>query len=134
MSNRLQECYVELQILEQQAIQVQQYLETLEQQKLELDRLLISLDELKNVKDSRMFSPFGGGIYLDSELKNNKEILVNVGSGIIVRKSVDDAKELVNGQVGKINDAINEIAVGLHDNIVRIQSLREEIVKLSEKK
>ncbi len=134
MSNRLQECYVELQILEQQAIQVQQYLETLEQQRLELDRLLISLDELKNIKDFRMFSPFGAGIYLDSEIKNNKEILINVGSNIIVKKSVDDAKELVNGQVGKINDAINEVAVGLQDNIVRIQDLREEVIKLSEKK
>lgn len=96
----LQEKYVEFQLLERQIKQIQAQIEQLESKMNELAYLQQSLVEMKDVAVGReIFVPIGAGIFLNAELKDNKDVLVNVGDGVVVKKSFESAAEILEKHV-----------------------------------
>ena len=110
MNQEIQNKYVELQLLNQQIKQIQEQFLILQQQLTELINIETSLTELKDVKkNNEMFSPIGSGIFVSSTIKDNDLVIVNVGAGVLIEKTVDEAKKLVQSQMENINKSI-EIA------------------------
>lgn len=99
----LQEKYVEFQLLERQIKQIQAQIEQLESKMNELAYLQQSLLEMKDVAVGReIFVPIGAGIFLNAELKDNKDVLVNVGDGVVVKKSFESAAEILEKHVADL--------------------------------
>ena len=96
---KLQKLYMQFQILEQHIKQMQQQAATLNAQLLDLISTTHSLDDLKNVKPgTEILVPISSGVYIKGELKDNKNLIVNVGANTTVRKSLDDTKKIVEMQ------------------------------------
>jgi len=108
MNENQQQKMIELQILNQQAEQLRQYLTQLEEQLENVKNLQESLDAIENEKIGKeMYSPLSSGIFVKTELKENKEVLVAVGAGVIVKKNVKDAKKLLKEQENKMELIFN---------------------------
>ena len=96
---KLQKLYMQFQILEQHIKQMQQQAATLNAQLLDLISTTHSLDDLQNVKPgTEILVPISSGVYIKGELKDNKNLIVNVGANTTVRKSLDDTKKIVEMQ------------------------------------
>lgn len=103
-----QEEILKLQILENQVNQYEEQLKIIEQQIGELDLIKKDLEYLENTKENEIFSEFGKGIYIKSVVK--KEIMVDVGSKILVPKTFSEIKEVIENQISKFNTIKPEIS------------------------
>ena len=100
---KIQKKYFELQLLSQQMQQIKQQLQMLDNQILELNYLKQSVNELKNVKKGiEILAPIGAGIFFKADLKDNENLIVNVGSNITVEKTTEQAVDLINEQIEEI--------------------------------
>ena len=83
----LQKMYLELQLLDEQMKQIQKQITMLDEQLVELNNTIQALDDFnKTSVGSNILVPLSPGVFANAELKDNKELLVNVGSNIVVKK------------------------------------------------
>ena len=87
-SEQAEQKYFMLQMIDAQIKEIEKQIMELEQRSAEISSLKSSLKALGDSKNnSKSFSSLGLGIYTESEIKNTKDVLVNVGSGVLVKKS-----------------------------------------------
>lgn len=116
-----QERMVRLSILEQQARQINQHLEMLDQQIIELQLLKMSLDDLKKaeVKDEILAS-IGKNIFIKTALQS-KELLVDIGAKTVVKRSIDETKELIDKDISSLSTTREKILEELNQLAAEIQ-------------
>lgn len=120
----MQQRALKMQLIEQQINQVQKQLRNFENQLMDLEVTKQSLEELKKSKpDSETLSMLSPGIFAKTKLADNKEVILNVGAGVAVKKEVDDAKKLIDDQVIEVK----KIQVQLMGDL---QKLDEAIIKI----
>lgn len=100
----LKDKYAELRMASVQVKQLQQQIEALEEKRQELGTAVSSLDELKNAqKNAAMLAPITEGIFASATLDNSGELIVNVGSNVCVRKTVEEAKGMLKEKLQEIS-------------------------------
>jgi len=100
---RLQERFIEFQIMQQQVAQTQKQIQQLEAQKGEIEGVQQSLTELGNVEaGTEILVPVCSGVFAKAKLADNSELLVNVGGGVTVRKTVPEVKGLIAKQAAEV--------------------------------
>lgn len=106
---KMEEKYMQLQLLQQQAEQITEYVEKLQLQHKELDTSIEALTELQKTKvDTEILAPVANGIFLKAELKDNQKLIVNIGADATVEKSIPEVLKLLEEQKGKIMENITE--------------------------
>ncbi|SRR3989344_1668968 len=135
MNEDTQRKYIEIQILEQQIKQIQKNLEILNQQIFELNMISNSLTEIKKTKiGQELLIPLGSGIFIKTELKDNNEILTNVGSDVVVSKTNAETKTFIKSQTEFVIEMITKIEQELHLSISKYEELKEDLQELVKKK
>ncbi|MBW2981246.1 prefoldin subunit alpha [Candidatus Woesearchaeota archaeon] len=128
---QLQEKYMQMQMIEQQMQQVQKQLKLLESQMQELNLTEQALDDIKTTKiGTEILVPMASGIFVKAELKDNKELAVNVGANTVVKKNIDEAKKLITDQLEEITNMQQELNINLEKLSLSAQSLEKELTKL----
>jgi prefoldin alpha subunit len=125
----LQEKYIQIQILQAQLEEYQKELETIAMKQTEIDALKKALSDLEEQKNKKSFSIVGHGIFVESELKNTSDVLVNVGANVLIKKSVKDALKMLEEQqaeIVKINASLVINAQGIQSKMIELQ---EELQK-----
>jgi prefoldin alpha subunit len=93
---QLQAKYYEFQVINQQIQQYQEQQQLLDEQVTELNHTLECLNEIENTKTSEtILVPIGQGIFTKAELKDNKNLIINVGSNILASKDIASAKTMI---------------------------------------
>ena len=127
----LQKKYLELQIIANQINQIQQQINLMQNQILELKNLKENILNFNNIKvGSASYSPIGSNIFVKSKIKDNKEFLVSVGSNVLVAKSMDETKVLIEKQADEIEKISYELENQLGIMDLRFQELQKEIMEL----
>ena len=130
---KLQEIYVELQVLQQQVQQYQQQLQEIEQQLMNVARVQQNLNEFKELEEgTEILVPLSAGIFAKAQIKDSKNLNVNVGSDVIVVKDVDSTNELLAEQVKELMNAQSEFANQLNELISTAQQKESELRSLME--
>ena len=100
---KLQKLYTQFQILDQNIKQMQQQAAALNTQLIDLVSTTKNLDDLKNVKKgTEIFFPVSSGVYAKGEIKDNENLIVNVGADITVKKNLSDTKQIIEKQIGEM--------------------------------
>ena len=100
---KAQEIYMEFQMLEQHIKQLQKQLEVVTHQLIELNATNNSLDEFNKLSSgTEIFVPLSSGIFAKGILKENSELLVNVGANVVVKKDIPSTKKLIQNQMEEI--------------------------------
>lgn len=128
----LQQKYLELQALNQQIQQLHQQSAALEQQHKELISLSQQLDELDKVKaDSKMYAPLGGGLYVEGIITQTKKVLTNVGAGVMVPKTLEETKQIIEEQIDDLQKVIVTIEKKVQEFMKRGQIVHKETLALA---
>jgi len=118
----------ELNMLDMQLRQLEQQALMLEQQTAELITINSSLDELKKAKkNQKVLFPVSRDIFAEGTLDNSNEVLVNIGSKTIARKSVDDAKKINEKQIEIFSEASENISREMQRIVMRIREIEQTI-------
>jgi prefoldin alpha subunit len=132
---KLQEMYLNLQLLDQQIKQTQKQVQVLNNQLVELSMTKQSLDDLKEInKGTEILVPISSGIYSKAELKDNNELIVNVGSNVTVKKNIEETKKLVNDQIEELAKIQIQMNTELEKLISNATSIEKEINQLASEK
>ncbi|MBW2990932.1 prefoldin subunit alpha [Candidatus Woesearchaeota archaeon] len=117
--------YLQLQMLDQQIRQVQQYLQTFDQQLVEIRNVINSLKDLSKLKKGdAMLAPVASGIFVKAKLEDNEEVRVNVGSNIVVAKSVEDAVKMLEEQEAEIAQYRSDTLVKFNELVKQAEGLQ----------
>lgn len=131
----IQKKYLELQILEGQIKQLQQQIQMMEQQLFELGSLSESVEEISKIKPkTEMLIPLGAGVYAKGELKDNKDLIMNVGANTTTTKSFSDAKKIIEDQIAQVKGILEQLSNQLEAAAMsghKIQSELQEAVNSS---
>lgn len=131
----IQQKYMELQVLGQQINQMQKQIQLLENQSIELTLVEQGLEDIKNVKiGTKILVPISSGIFVKAELKDNEELLVNVGANVTVKKDIPSTKQLIKKQLDEIKKVQEETIVELQKLVIKANSIEEEINKIASEK
>lgn len=130
----MQQKYVELQMIENQIKQLQQQLVGIDQQVSALKRIDEDLTEFEKIKqDSKMFFSIGPGIFAEGSI-TNKDLLLNVGSNISVRKSIPETKVLISTQVKELEELLLRMQEDIQLTGLRGQEIHQEIMDINTQK
>jgi len=131
-SEKMEQKYVMLQMIDAQIKELEKEISAIEQRAFDIASLKSSLRAFGETKQgSKSFSSLGLGIYCESEVKNTKEVLVNVGSGVIVKKSVADAEEMLAKQMSQIDSVALQLTQNLTSMATRAQEIEKEMQELA---
>jgi len=87
------------QMMQQQLEQLTAHVEMLQQHMVELDESRSAIADLQTVElQSELLAPIANGIFVKGLITNTDTLLVNVGMGAVVEKSVADVITLLDTQ------------------------------------
>jgi len=123
--------YIELQLMEQQMKQLQENAKVLDSQLAELIGVIQSLEDFKSVENkTRLWVPISNGIFTKAELIDNRELMVNVGADVVVKKSAEETKSLIAGQMDEIKKVQQKVVEELQRIAVKAMGIEKELNKL----
>jgi len=124
----IQQKYLELQILEQQIGQLQQQAQVLQHQLHELSALKETIGQISQVKENtETLIPLGSGVYVKGEITNTKDLLMNVGANTITEKSAKDSEKIVEEQIAHVQGLLEQLSGDLEQATTTAQKLQSEI-------
>ena len=127
----IQQKYMKYQVLDQNIKQLQQQLETADQQIIAIMATIQSLDEYKTVKDgTEILVPLNNGIFTKATLKKEDSVLINVGSSVIVEKSIEDTKKLIEKQKEEIISIKEKMSINMNKLLEKASALEKELSQI----
>lgn len=124
----VEEKYMILQLIAGQLQEMQKQLESLEAKSGEIVGLKNSLSKLSCAKvNSKSYASLGLGTFVESEIKNTSNVLVNVGAGVLVKKTTTEADELASMQLAQMDDVAQRLTQNIAAMTARAQELESEI-------
>ena len=121
-----QEQLIQLQIIEQETNQLEQQLQLIEQHLVEMQQLKTGLDELEQTDKKEILANIGKGIYIPAEIKS-KDLIVEVGNKNFVKKSIPEAKKIIEEQIKKLNSVKQQIV----EKVDELQGQMNGLIKSS---
>lgn len=128
----LQKFYLEFQMLDQHIKQLEKQSASINDQLMEFIMTIQSLDDMKNTDEkTEILVPLSSGIYAKAELKDNKNLIVNVGSNIALIKDVGSTKKMIEDQINEIKKLQENLVNQLQTQTLKATSLEQEISKIA---
>lgn len=119
----------EMQIMENKLKQLDQQLNMIEQQITQDQELKENLKEMAKKDKFDLIFPIGGGIFVKGSLEKMDKVIVNVGSGVMVEKKVEEAKEFLIKRRERFLQAKEELGEQVKELIRSIPNVGEKLEK-----
>ena len=102
---------IEKQILAQQYQEIQEQIQKIEGQLDEVLNLKTSIEEFSKLKKNDEFlAPLANGIFINTKLLDEKKLKINVGAGVLVDKTPEQALKLVQEQYKSLMKLKEEVS------------------------
>lgn len=91
------------QVLEKGLRESESQIEFINNQLSELNVFYMSLDSFSKSENNKILASIGRGVFADANL-TSKELFVEVGKGVILKKNPEQVKEILAGQIRKLSE------------------------------
>ena len=116
------------QFLQQHREQLRQQAQILERQSLEAEMTSQALDNLSTLpEDNEVLLPLGSGMYAPGKTAKVKEVLVDVGANVAIKKPVPEAKAIVEARKKELEDTGERMQKDLQETLMMIQQVAGDI-------
>jgi len=124
----LRKLSVELRLLEQTAESLQQRINMMNAALTDLTYANMTLDGIKKEKDNvELLVPIGGSSYIKVKLANVDTVIVGMGAGVSIEKTLPEAKAIVNERLGELQKTMNSAQQQFAQIVDRINSGRKRL-------
>ncbi len=123
-----QEQIMQIQMMEQEATQLNEHLKMIEQNISEMQELNIGLEEIEKKESQEILANIGKRIYIPVEIKS-KKLIVDIGNKTFIKKSISETKEIVKEQIKKLGVGKIEVMARIEEIQGTMEKLLEEIEK-----
>ncbi|MFH1399524.1 MAG: prefoldin subunit alpha [Candidatus Woesearchaeota archaeon] len=127
----LKEKYYELQMIQEHLKQLQQQAEALDEQYNELGGAFRAIEDIEKSKPGEeILLPISSGIFLKASIKDSKDLLVNVGTNVLVKKDTEKTKEILKDRIKTVTEYRKETALNSESLGARAKTLDKQLKKL----
>jgi len=107
-----EEIIMKASLIEKHLNELNERIEYVIQQILELEEFKSNLKFLKEAKGKEILATLGKGIYAKS-LCQDENLFVNVGAGIVVKKTLKETEEIITSQIKNLHEAKTSLLASL---------------------
>lgn len=127
----VQQKMMQFQLLENNTRALRAQLEQVAARMEELTRTKIGLEDLKDVKaGDSAFVPVGAGAFVEGKISDPSRVLISTGSDVAVKKTREEAIELIDERLAEIQKTAEELAAQERRVAAELQKLQPELQKL----
>ena len=90
---------------------------------VELEMSSQSLDEIKESKEKDILVPIGGGVFINSSIKDSSKMLVTLSRDFAIEVDAEKAKEMLEKNKKTLEEALDDV----ENEMIKIQ---DELIKL----
>ena len=120
--------------LKRKSEETEQSLSFVNQQISELESFSEELNSLENSEERQILANIGKGVFFKAKKEEGEKLFVDVGAGILVRKTPGETKEIIDGQIKKFNDARIRLKMELESFAGQFGEMMREVEKLKKTK
>ena len=131
MERELEERIVAYRILESKLDGLLKQRDMVVSKMIELDTTLKSMDDIE--KSEEVLFPLGSETYTFGKVIDKKRMIVEIGSGIVLEKTVEEAKEIMKKRRTELENILNNVQNEVMQVSSSLDVLGPEIRELSEK-
>ncbi len=125
---------VELRIYEGTAEALETRLNLVNAALTELNIARMTLEGVGNESpDASLFVPIGGGSFIRAKLDSADKVIVGVGAGVSIERTLAEAKETVQNRISEMGKTRNSLQQQLVQVVGRVQEYRDRLQDLSVK-
>ncbi len=131
----IQQRYMQLQMIASQISQIKEQLEYVTAKMMEMEELNQNLEQMKSWKKGKeILAPIGVNTFVKAELAENSEVIMEVGSKVMLNKTIDSARETNISQINELREfslqITNEFSRLSHEHSAIELELAEKIQEL----
>ena len=126
----IQKRVLQFQFMENNLKTLQERAQLVTQRMEDVQRTMIALEDLDKTKPNKALIPIGSGNFVQGSIENTEEVLVNVGSGIIVRKKKEESKKMLEEEIKDFEKILQDISTNAQAILFELQKIQEDIQKL----
>lgn len=107
-----------------------QIIENMRMDTLSTQEAISSLKENKIGKE--ILVPVGSNSFVRAELRDNKKVIVDIGAGISVEKTIEDAREILESRDKELEDTRNRIQDKINEmnrKLLEMDSLSRRLIQ-----
>ncbi|MEN2974106.1 MAG: prefoldin subunit alpha [Candidatus Caldarchaeales archaeon] len=132
LEDQLNRAVGELQLIEQLINEARTRISALQALVAEYEGALNFIEEMsKNTSSMKILVPIGGGNYVHAEITDSGKIEVSIGAGVIVTKTLQEGREIVERRKENIVKLIQSYEQRLEQYVRRENELKNIIDALS---
>jgi len=123
---------VELRFLEQTAEAIQSRINIVNAMMTDLTVANMALEGIEKEKEnSELLVPIGGSSYIKARLENPDKVIVGMGAGVSVEKTLQEAKEIIKKRLESVEKTRISLQQQLAQVVERISEDREKFEELA---
>ena len=131
----LQKLSMELRYFEQTAENLQQRLGMLNAAVSDLSHASMTLENMEKEKENaELMVPIGGGNYISAKLATPDKVVVSLGAGVSIEKTLTEAKAIVKERIDELQKTqvsaqqqLSQIAERINSDRTRMESLLSKV-------
>jgi len=122
---------VEIRLLEQTAETLQQRISMINAAITDLTYANMTLDDIEKEKQgAELLVPIGGSSYIKAKLANTDKVVVGMGAGVSIEKTMPEAKEIVKERLGELETTMASVQQQFAQVAQRINAGRTRLERL----
>ena len=115
--------------LERKHQELEQNLQLIENQIQELEQFKEDIEFLIKSEKKESLSSIGKGVFIRSRIEDKKDLFVEVGTGIVVKKTPEQTQKVVENQIKRLKETRIQIISQLEIYHYSLQELISKIQK-----
>ena len=132
VEEKLRNLIFELRMLENVGNELQVRIGIVDSALRELNMAAMTIQNLEKLKvGDELLIPTGANSYAIAKIANVERVLVGVGGGVIIEKSVKDAVSFLEDRANELNKARSSLQQQLSKVLERMEVLRREVEKVT---
>uniref|UniRef100_A0A7C4BA84 Prefoldin subunit alpha n=1 Tax=Thermofilum pendens TaxID=2269 RepID=A0A7C4BA84_THEPE len=117
-------------ILSQLAEEIQREINLAQSLIAEIDSTVVTLKNIGSLEEAKeVFVPLSAGVYVKALVNRQEKFLVNIGSNILVEKTLEETLSMLNQRREELVQLVNKRVEELNAVISRVQQLRQVLVQ-----
>ncbi|HDH40872.1 MAG TPA: prefoldin subunit alpha [Candidatus Altiarchaeales archaeon] len=129
----LQRILIEADNYKKQIDSLSAQIQIVENKRMEIDSTIETMDSLKeNRIGTEILVPIGSNSFVRTELKDNKKVIVGIGAGISVEKTIDEAKEILKLRNKELENTMNKLqsaVAEIKNKLLELDSISKKLIR-----
>lgn len=127
-----QELLMKASLLERNSQELETHLQFINNQITELELFNVNLGTLQDSSEKEILSSIGKGVYAKANLVD-KDLFVEIGAGVIIKKTPQEIKSIIEGQVKTLEETKLRLMAQLEAYNESLQELMRDLEAAAKK-